>query len=103
VQVYEANQDINDFMENLELFLDINRERSPRSPVIKDYRLALVLEANNMNERDIDKILMLTADPEELTQKDRVVKDAIDLYFTIEDEGELINSLMCSQLFQSLK
>lgn len=90
-------------MENLELFLDINRERRPRSPVIKDYRLALVLEANNMTERDIDKILMLTADPEELTQKDRVVKDAIDLYFSIEDEAELINSLKCSQLFQSLK
>lgn len=56
-----------------------------------------------MNERDIDKILMLTADPEELTQKDRVVKDAIDLYFTIEDEAELVNSLKCSDLFHSLK
>jgi hypothetical protein len=102
VQVYEENQDINDFTENLELYLYHNRERRPRSPVIKDYRLALVLEANNMSERDIDKVLSLTADLEELTQKDRVIKDAIDLYFSIEDEDELVNSLKCSGLFPSL-
>lgn len=63
----------------------------------------MVLEYNGMDEGDIDKIFMVTTDPEEMTKMDLAIKDTIDLYFNIEDEGELISSLRCCGIFKSLK
>lgn len=70
--------------------------------MIKDYRLILVLEKYNCSIDDIDKILAINAETEDQTAKDRAVRDSIELFFMIEEEKELIESLKCSGQFQSL-
>lgn len=96
MKVYDATNDVDEFKENLELFMDINRE------LIKDYRICQVLEKYNMDKEDIDKVLMIM-EAEELNGIDQMVKDTVDMYWAIEDEGELINTLKGSGAFPSLK
>jgi hypothetical protein len=71
--------------------------------VIREYRLLLVLESNNVSIEDMDKILMVNGEEDELGKKDRAIKDAIQLYFMLEDEKELMESLRMSGAFKSIK
>lgn len=95
-QVYEVNKDLKEFIENFEVYMEINRE------LIKEYRLLLVLEGNNISAEDIDKILLINGEGEDLTKKDKAIKDALNLFFMLEDEKELIESLKMSKAFPSL-
>lgn len=71
--------------------------------MIQEYRLLLVLEANNMAIPDIDKILLINGEEEELSKKERAIKDAIYFYFASDDDKELLESLRMSGAFPSLK
>ncbi len=55
-----------------------------------------------MSKEDIDKVLQL-AEAEEQTGIERTIKDVIEMYFMLEDESELIDSLKRTKAFPSLK
>ena len=96
VKVYEATNDVEEFQENLDLYMNLNLE------LVKDFRLITILERHNMSTEDIDKILMMI-ESDDLTNNVKFVKDAVDMYFAIEEESELIDSLKFKGLFPSLK
>ena len=96
IKVYEATNDVEELQENLDLYMNLNLE------LVKDYRLCTILERHSMSTEDIDKILMMI-DSDDLTNNVKFVKDAVDMYFAIEEESELIDSLKFKGLFPSLK
>ena len=70
--------------------------------VMKEHRLIVVLEKYNMSNDDIDRMLVINNQIEDLSRKEKGVKDSIELFFMLEDEDEFVENLRSAGLFKSI-
>lgn len=69
---------------------------------MKEHRLIVVLENQNMSHDDIERMLVINNQTEDLSKKELGIKDTIELFFMIEDEDEFVDNLRSSGLFKSI-
>jgi hypothetical protein len=99
-----VNLDLEDLKENIRIYNTVYGECRVAilTAVMKEYRLIVVLEKYSMSNEDIERMLVINNETEDLSKKEKGVKDSIELFFMLEDEDEFVENLRASALFKSI-